>query len=134
LGCLHPQLAMQLDLPAAVYLFEIALTALLQSHLPVFCPLSKYPSVRRDLALVVDAPIAVSAILESVRNQAGELLTNLQLFDIYQGKGIDSGKKSLAIGLTFQASSRNLTDTEIEAVVAEVLKGLNDAFGATLRS
>ncbi len=134
LGCLHPQLAKQLDLPAAVYLFEIALTALLQSHLPVFCPLSKYPSVRRDLALVVDAPIAVSAILESVRNQAGELLTNLQLFDIYQGKGIDSGKKSLAIGLTFQASSRNLTDTEIEAVVAEVLKGLNDAFGATLRS
>ncbi len=134
LGKLHPALEKDLDVNAAVYLFEIQLGVWAQQALPLFQSLSKFPAIRRDLALVVDQQLPISALLADIQKNAGEFLTNLQLFDIYQGEGIDPEKKSLALGLTFRASSRNLTESEIDPVINQVLTCLQQDFGATLRA
>ena len=95
--------------------------------------LSKFPTVRRDLAVVLEENIPVDEVLECIENMATDMLHNLELFDVYQGEGIDIGKKSLALGLTFQRSSSTLTDGEVEAIVGEILGKLRNQFGATLR-
>ncbi len=133
LGALHPALVRDLEVEGTAYLFELELDYLLQWALPGFQAISRYPSVRRDLALVVEQAIPAGRVLEVIRQQAGELLNQLRLFDIYQGKGIDPDKKSLAVGLTFRAVSRNLTEDEIDSIIARVLKGLEQAVGASLR-
>jgi phenylalanyl-tRNA synthetase beta chain len=133
IGSLHPEIARKLDLGLPAVLFEILLDHLPEPRVPEFREPSRFPAVRRDLAIVVDESIAAGDILACVEDAAGGLLQGLTLFDIYQGKGVDSGKKSLALGLTFQDFSRTLTDTEIGVLVADVLNKLRDKFGATLR-
>ncbi|SEH08799.1 phenylalanine--tRNA ligase subunit beta [Candidatus Venteria ishoeyi] len=133
IGALHPQLAKQLDIDVPVYVFELALEPLLANKLPVFQALSKFPSIRRDLALLVDKDQVAADIINCIKQNAGELLSKLELFDIYQGEGIDSQKKSLALGLTFRASSRNLTEAEVEPVIEQVLQHLQQDFDASLR-
>ena len=98
-----------------------------------FHPISKFPAVRRDLAVVVDEAISAAECLEIARTAAGELLRDLQLFDVYRGQGIDSGKKSLALGLIFQTLSSTLTDEEVEQAVRRVLAQLRERVGGTLR-
>ncbi len=134
LGKLHPALEASLGLSVPAFLFEIQLDAWDTQPLPVFQQLSKFPAIRRDLALVVDKKLQADTLLSHIRQNAGELLSNLQLFDIYQGEGIDPEKKSLALGLTFRASSRNLTESEIDPVIAQVLTNLKQDFDATLRT
>jgi len=102
--------------------------------LPKFAELSKFPEVRRDLAFEVDRQLAAADILSAVRAAAGDYLRDLRLFDVYEGKGIDPQRKSLAFGLTFQHSSRTLTDDEITAAVESVASVLKTRFGATLRN
>ncbi len=133
LGALHPQLQQKLDLSQAVYLFEIEQSALAEAKLPVFRPLSRFPEVRRDLAVLVDQELAVSDLTAKVKEVAGELLINLKVFDVYVGKGIDSHRKSVALGLTFQHLSRTLTDDEITATYDKVVASLKDCFNAELR-
>ncbi len=93
----------------------------------------RFPSVRRDLAVVVPAALPAGAVLETVRRGAGPLLQDLVLFDVYQGEGLDFGKKSLALGLTLQDFSRTLTDEVVEGLVTQVLAALKAAYGAELR-
>lgn len=133
LGALHPALAHHFDMTKPLFLFELELDALLIGRLPQFQALSRFPSTRRDIALIVDEAVQAAELLDAVRAQAGEFLVNLQLFDIYRGKGIDSGKKSLALGLTFRASSRNLTESEVDATMSALLEALETGFKAVLR-
>lgn len=134
IGTIHPSLQADLGLSAPVYLAELELEAILETDIPKFKELSKFPEVRRDLALIVDKSVMSGDLQESVQKQAGEHLIDLRLFDEYQGKGIDPKRKSLALGLTFQHQSRTLTEEEINQVVDHVVDTLSSQFGATLRN
>ena len=133
LGALHPELQKELDIEGNIYVFELALEALLDGKLPRFQELSRFPEVRRDIAVVVDESVSAAAILGSIREHAGEYLKALKLFDVYAGKGIEPGSKSLAIGLTWQSPSRTLNDDEVNASLNEVLSALTQGFNAILR-
>ncbi|MFT3930569.1 MAG: phenylalanine--tRNA ligase subunit beta [Spongiibacteraceae bacterium] len=133
IGALHPELQRELDIAQPVYVFEVSLESLDEGALPKFTELSKFPEVRRDLALEFDRQLPVAEVLTAARAVAGPYLRDLTLFDVYQGKGIDPQRKSLAFGLTFQDSSRTLNDDEIAAAVEAVIGELKARFGATLR-
>jgi len=133
LGALHPNLIQLLELIPPVYVFELQVAPLIQIHVSKFKEISKYPSVRRDLALVVPQQLAAAQLLDYISHQAPEHLQAVHLFDCYQGQGIKSGYKSLAIGLVFQALSRSLTEAEVDTVITQVLDNLNKDLGAQLR-
>lgn len=133
LGAIHPELAKQLGLDRAVFVFELVLGEVAQGRLPKFHELSRFPEVRRDLALLADRDVAASAVLEVIRENAGEWLTDLRLFDVYQGKGIDPHRKSLAVGLTWQHPSRTLNDDEVNSATQNILTSLEQRLNATLR-
>jgi phenylalanyl-tRNA synthetase beta chain len=133
LGAIHPRWLKTLDLTPPVYLFELRLTPLLNSRTVRFREVSKFPSIRRDIAVVVDENTALAAVLASIERVAGELLIEIRLFDVYQGQGIEVGKKSLAIGLIFQAISRNLLESEIDTVVTHIVVQLEHTLNAQLR-
>jgi len=132
-GVLHPELQRELDFPQSVAVFELQLGLALPLRQPKFAELSKFPLIRRDLALVVDETVIASALGQAIREVAGERLKELQLFDLYRGEGIDSGKKSLALRLTLQDTLKTLQDDEIETIISQVLTQLVRQFGATLR-
>ncbi|MAK43058.1 MULTISPECIES: phenylalanine--tRNA ligase subunit beta [unclassified Spongiibacter] len=134
IGALHPSLQSDLDLPSAVYFFEIDLDALLEVGVPAFKPVSRYPELRRDLAVILPSDVTAQSVLDCVQSAAGELLVNLKLFDIYQGKGIDPERKSLGLGLTYRHSSRTLNEEEVTLSVEAVVQALQDRFGASLRN
>ncbi len=133
IGALHPSLSKPLGLKQAVYLLEISLKAVRQVEVPAFKPLSKFPEMRRDLALVVTDVTPVADVMSLIREKAGDYLTKLNLFDIYQGKGIDPDRKSLALGLTWQHPSRTLNEEEVNEAVDNVLAHLADRIDAQLR-
>jgi phenylalanyl-tRNA synthetase beta chain len=133
IGALHPQVCKHININKLPILFELVVEEINRAQLPQFRETSKYPAIRRDLAIVVDDAVSSAAVQRAILETAGELLADLQLFDLYKGKGIDSGKKSLALGLTLQDSSRTLTDRDVDLVMERVLTRLRDDFGATLR-
>ncbi|MDO9322412.1 MAG: phenylalanine--tRNA ligase subunit beta [Pseudomonas sp.] len=133
IGSMHPELAKTLGIDQPVYLFELVLAEVATGRMPKFSELSRFPEVRRDLALLADRVVAASAILETIRAAAGECLTDLRLFDVYHGKGIDPHRKSLAVGLTWQHPSRTLNDDEVNASIQNILSLLEQKFNATLR-
>ena len=134
LGTLHPQTASELDIDQNVQMFELELEAIQLGKLPAFQELSRFPEVRRDFALVVDAAVPAAEITGCMREHAGDWLNDVRLFDVYQGQGIEPDRKSLALGLTWQHPSRTLTDDEINANVEQMLQALQTSFGATLRT
>lgn len=133
LGALHPELARDLGLEQPVFLFELRLAEVVEGRLPQFRELSRFPEVRRDLALLVAREVPAETLLADIRQQAGEHLTDLRLFDVYQGKGIDPLSKSLAVGLTWQHPSRTLTDEEVNENLHRIIASLEGKFHATLR-
>ncbi len=133
IGRVHPAAASQLGLTAALYVCEIDLEAVLAARLPAFQELSKYPGVRRDIAIIVDKSISSADLLKDVRECAGTYLTDLRLFDVYTGKGIDPKRKSLALGLTFRDQSRTLVDDDINPTVSQVIDLLEKNYNAELR-
>lgn len=133
LGALNPQLQKTLDIPAKVYLFELAMNGLLDAALTKVTALSKYPSVRRDIALVLDTGVNYTELEQLIRQQAGENLERVVLFDVYQGENIQAGKQSMAIGLIFQNPSRTLNDDEINSIINSCIKALEAQFNAELR-
>jgi phenylalanyl-tRNA synthetase beta chain len=133
MGAVHPSLVQTLELTPPVYLFELRLAPLCQAHRYHRQEISKYPSVRRDIAVVVSQDISVAQLLDNIKQSATETLIDWQLFDVYQGKGIEPGQKSVAIGLIFQAISRNLTDSEVDTVIGQILSTLEQKLGAQLR-
>jgi len=133
LGILHPSLTQAVELTGNPVVFEIELEAILHANVAKFAEISKFPSIRRDIAIVVDEQITARKVQECVENAAGKLLNKVVLFDMYQGKGIDSGRKSLALGLTLSDSSRTLMEEDVEAVLGKVVLALNNKLGAVLR-
>ncbi len=133
IGALHPTLLQQLDISKPVYLFELKLSAVTKARVPAFSVLSRFPEVRRDLALLIVRSLSVKTLTDTVRAHAGEFLTDLKVFDLYMGKGIDPQRKSVALGLTFQHPSRTLNEDEINASIDTVIKSLEVNFAASLR-
>ena len=136
-GAIHPALENELGLTGRVFLFELCLAAIGEARLPRFRELSKYPAIRRDIALIVDEATSAHVVRACITDAAGGLLRGLlqgvQLFDVYRGKGVDPGRKSLALGLTWQDSSRTLTDGDIDALMEQVVNKLRVDLGAKLR-
>jgi len=133
LGAVHPAILKSLDIVQEVLVFELKLAAFSKKITPIYRQLSKFPSIRRDLSIVLDSQIPAVEVLNCVRSNASELLENLELFDLYIGEGIDIGKKSLTLGLTFQGTSSTLIDKEVDDLVTNILRALQSQFGATLR-
>ena len=134
LGAIHPSVVRELGVTGPVFAFEIKLEALTQGILPKSQAPSKYPEVTRDLAIVVDENVAAAQILAEIRAEAGDFLVDLRIFDVYQGDAVQVGKKSIALGLTWQHPSRNLTDDEINTIISNTVKALQEQFNANLRN
>ncbi|GLS84763.1 phenylalanine--tRNA ligase subunit beta [Paraferrimonas haliotis] len=133
IGALHPSLNKPFGINGKAFLFEIQQEALLQAKLPVAQAVSKFPSNRRDIAVVVDASINAQNILKTIRKVGGNQLVGINLFDVYQGAGVAEGSKSLAIALTLQDSTRTLEEKDIADVVDKVVSALTSEFNASLR-
>jgi len=134
MGALHPNLQKPLGLKQPVFLAQMCLNEVQDVQVPSFKELSKFPEMRRDIALIASKETPVADVLSTIRANAGEYLTKLNIFDVYVGKGVDLDKKSLALGLTWQHPSRTLTDDEINNYLSSVLASLEESLGATLRS
>lgn len=133
IGELHPRLVRELGFNGAPQLFELQIEAALAATRPSYREVSRFPQVRRDLALVVDESVSSGAIRERVLTAASSLLRELVLFDVYRGAGIESGRKSVALGLILQDEGRTLTDTEVDQVMTAVREALGSGLGATFR-
>lgn len=133
MGALHPAVQAELGLKQTLFVFELEQQAVLTGKLAKFSSLSKFPEVSRDLAFVLEESVTWQQVDAGIREMAGEFLTELTLFDVYRGKGIEFGRKSLALGLTWQAPSRTLNDEEINSWVDAIITKLSDSLGAQLR-
>ncbi|MDP3269027.1 MAG: phenylalanine--tRNA ligase subunit beta [Legionella sp.] len=134
IGVLHPRLSDALDLQQDVILFELNLNALSNKSAPRYKTISKYPQIRRDLSFLVDISVNAEQIEQAVRNSIAEdWLKSFDVFDVYTGKGIPEGKKSLAIAMTLQNDSRTLVDAEINLVISAIIKTLENEFAILLR-
>ena len=133
LGALHPQLAKALDLGPDVHVLELALEPLLARRLPKAQPVARFPSVRRDIAVEVPEDVTWSRIGEVVRGTLGGVLKELRLFDRYSGKGVEAGRKSLAMGLILQDASRTLVDDDADRCVRQAIAALEQTCQAKLR-
>jgi len=133
IGALHPKLVQQYELPLAPMLFEVEWSAILSSRLPKCSDVSKFQPIRRDLAVIVDENVAYSAMLAALRASAPEQVEEVSIFDLYSGKGIDYGKKSIAFKILLQDTQKTMTDLEVDGVVARLTQVLSDRFGAKLR-
>jgi phenylalanyl-tRNA synthetase beta chain len=133
LGRLHPDVERRLDLTYSAIVFELEIETALAARVPHFHEVSRFPAVRRDLAIVVDEAVPVQKLLDCVQNAAGTVLRDTTVFDVYRGAGIESGRKSVAIGLNLQDVSRTLTDDETDAIVARVVSDLERECSAAIR-
>jgi len=134
LGELHPRWRQQLGLPKPAVLFELDIDVLTERALPNVAEISKYPPVRRDIAVVVPDSMAVQAILDRVRAEKIPLISEIHLFDVYRGAGVEARKKSLAFRMLLQDTEKTLTDEEADRAIAKLLSVLESEFGATLRN
>jgi len=133
LGELHPQSVKALNLSTPPLLFELEIESAFASKILKYNGISKFPSVRRDIAVVVDEGVPLAVLLENVNVSAAGLLSELRVFDIYRGSNIDLGRKSIALGLILQDSSRTLTDLDADSVMTRVVSRLRDELSATIR-
>jgi phenylalanyl-tRNA synthetase beta chain len=133
LGALHPQLARTLDLGPDVHVLELALEPLLARRMPQAKAVSRFPVVRRDIAIDLPEAVSWSQIEQVVRDTLGARLKELRLFDRYSGKGVEAGRKSLAMGLILQDASRTLTDDDADRCVREGIAALEQTCKAKLR-
>ncbi len=134
LGKLHPKWQQRYSLPKNTVLFELAVMPLMQTKVPKYQEVSKFLPVRRDIAIVVDVNLPVQTIVDAVQEAKIPLLHQIQLFDVYQGKGIAENKKSLAFLVLMQDTHKTLLDIEAETAMTELLKLLENKFSATLRN
>ncbi|MEG1727716.1 MAG: phenylalanine--tRNA ligase subunit beta [Acidaminococcaceae bacterium] len=135
LGEVHPLVQAAFNLSADCYLLEMKLEPLVAAAttVPSFVHLPKFPGTSRDLAVVVPAEVPMSELVAVMRAKGGELLTEIKVFDVYTGKQVAAGYKSMAFNLTFQAQDRTLTDSEIDVVIAELVAVVSATFAAKLR-
>ncbi|HEC58545.1 MAG TPA: phenylalanine--tRNA ligase subunit beta [Methylophaga sp.] len=134
IGALHPRLNKPLDIDCRVYAFELTLSSVLAAKVPSFTPLSRFPALRRDLALVVDAKTTAGEIEHCLNDIESDILVSIQLFDVYSGAGIEQGKKSIAVAFQLQHAERTLTDEDVDVLMQTVTQKLEQHVGATIRS
>ncbi len=132
-GKLHPQLAKQYDLKRAVYVFELDAAQALRTTAPSASPISKFPAIRRDIAVIVDDKVSADDLVKAIASTSTKLIRDVRIFDIYKGDAIEAGRKSVAIGLILQETSRTLTDDDADAAMTAVVSKLEDKFAAELR-
>jgi phenylalanyl-tRNA synthetase beta chain len=132
-GKLHPMHAKPFELRRDVFLFELDADAALASGPPTAGPVSRYPSIRRDIAIVVDENVSADELVAVVEASAPEIISSVRIFDIYQGPGIEAGLKSVALGLILQETSRTLTDADADSAMQAAVSNLQDKFAAELR-
>ncbi|MBU1237931.1 MAG: phenylalanine--tRNA ligase subunit beta [Gammaproteobacteria bacterium] len=133
-GELHPRWVQKYELGTAPVVFEIELEAWLATAMPTYREVSRFPAVTRDLALTVPRDQALQPLLEALRACASEIVCDIRLFDVYQGKGLPEGQKSLAFRIVMQHTARTLGDVEVEAAVAEMIEVAGTKFGGALRT
>ncbi len=132
-GRLHPEIQKKLDLTQTPIVFEVSLAALSEAKLAAASPISRQPSVRRDIALLVDESVTHQAIFACARNHSPKWLRDVVTFDVYQGEKVEKGKKSIALGLIMQEFSRTLEEAEVEEAVAKIVDATTKELGAVLR-
>jgi phenylalanyl-tRNA synthetase beta chain len=133
LGELHPSLVKALEFTYAPVLFELDIAAALGVELAVYREISRFPQVRRDLAVVLDESVALSTLTERVVFTASSLLRDLRVFDVYRGPGVEAGRKSVALGLIFQDISRTLTEDDVAGIMTAVVADLRVSLNAKIR-
>jgi len=133
IGRLHPRLQSALDLDQSAVLFEIRASILSQAKLPIFKEISRFPSIRRDIAIVADRDMPMQTLLACVEEAAPDYLTAVVPFDVYTGERVETGCKSVALGLILQELYRTLTESEVEEAVSRIVVSLQTQLGVTLR-
>ena len=133
LGQLHPEISRKLDIRDPPWLFELAIDPSFRSEVPVFADISRFPTIRRDLAVVVDEATTLDELKKTVNLAAKGLLRELHVFDVYRGAGVEPGRKSIALGLILQETSRTLTDVEADTVMAAVVALVKGDLKAAIR-
>ncbi len=133
LGALHPDVAKKMDLTYPSFVFELEIARAFAARLPQFVDISRFPGIRRDVAVVVDEAVVLDALIAQVRAAAGLLLRDLSVLSVYRGEQIEKGKKSIALSLNLQDTSRTLTDEDADRVMAQVTQNLRDRFGGHIR-
>ncbi|GAA03953.1 phenylalanine--tRNA ligase subunit beta [Photobacterium leiognathi] len=133
IGTVHPELERKFGLNGRTIVFEIEWAAINTRMLPEAVVVSKFPANRRDIAVVVSEDVAAGDVVDACRANGGELLTDVNLFDVYTGKGVEEGNKSLAIALTLQSAERTLEEADIASAVEAIVAALAEKFGASLR-
>lgn len=133
IGAIHPSLEKPFGLNGKTIVFELELDALLHTSLPLAQAVSKFPANRRDIAVVVDESVSAGDVMKLIRKVGENQLVGINLFDVYLGKGVEPGKKSLAIALTLQDTTRTLEEKEIAETVGSVVSALKSEFNASLR-
>ncbi len=132
IGRMHPSLAKRYDLSRPVFLFELDAEKALESRAPAAAPVSRFPSIRRDIAVIVDDAVTAGELAEAIAG-SGNLIREIRIFDVYKGPGIEAGRKSVAIGLILQKTSRTLTDEDADVAMASAISKLQNQFAAELR-
>ncbi|MDP9200018.1 MAG: phenylalanine--tRNA ligase subunit beta [Pseudomonadota bacterium] len=133
IGQLLPDIARKLEMREAPWLFEISIEPSFFSEVPVFKQISRHPAIRRDLAIIIDETVTLDELRKTVNLAAKGLLRELHVFDVYRGKGIEPGRKSVALGLILQETSRTLTDGEADTVIAAVIERVKSDLKAGIR-
>jgi len=133
LGKLHPAIAQTMDLNKDVFLFELDAALAFASNVPKSFAVSKFPAIRRDIAVVVDDKVAAADLVRVAASSAPDLIQSVTIFDVYQGPGIEVGRKSVALGLILQETSRTLTDEDADAAMDAAVRNLEREFAAELR-
>ncbi len=133
LGRLHPEVQKALDLAQTPLVFELSLAALSMAKVPAITPISRQPSIRRDIALLVDESVTHRAIEDCAQRNAPDWLRQVVTFDVYKGEKVEKGKKSIALGLIMQDFSRTLEESEVEQAVSRIVDAATQELGAVLR-
>lgn len=134
IGMLHPRIQQELDIRTTIYLFDLELRYIINALLPKYEAVSRFPGVRRDLAIIVDEALPVANLQQAIAKKAGPLLQQIEIFDIYAGKSIKPGKKSVALGLVFQHKERTLIDEEVNKLMTSIIDHMATTFNAELRA
>ncbi len=133
LGLIHPQLQKKLGLKQQVFLFELQLSALQTRVLPTYCELSKFPANKRDFAIVIDKTVTAEDVYNTVVKHGGALVTDVTIFDVYEGANLPENKKSMAFSITVQDATRTLEEDDIKAIAVAITNGLATDLNAKLR-
>jgi len=115
-------------------MFELTVSLMGHGQLPKFQAISKFPSVRRDLAVIVPESLPVAQLNEIIQGQLDNTLQEIKVFDVYRGEGVDTGCKSIALGVILQHNERTLTDEEVDQMMARAISALHEQCGASLRA